>query len=257
MTTAQNTGRTQDGLTNVVPSDDEFVFPFLSSYHEYLQIISTMDQYSGGSGQVEWTISGTRADGSPWQLRRSNMVSTQYDLPYEAINEFDHMIFRLATQNFEDIEFTGVDFSDVTVRDSIRQYAVSKVLVSVDGGRFEKTRRVRANPGSRIALRVTLNPFDESLSKKVVELAVRVPKNAGRDGFMQVYGGPGHHTGLVGKAASFDDLLEKMSTDIPNNNVGVKLRIGRKVADKRNLRLGTVVEGGRSIFVRIASGPKG
>ena len=257
VTTARNTGRTQDGLTEVVPSDDEFLFPFLSSYHEYLQIISAMDQYSGGSGSVEWTVTGTRADGSPWQLTRSNMVSTQYDLPYEAIREFDNMIFTLAFQDYEDITFTGVDFSDVTVREAIRQFAVSKVLVSVDGGRFEKTRRVRANPGSRIALRVTLNPYDESLSKKVVEFAVRVPKSARRDGDIQVFGGPGHHTGIVGRATSFDDLLEKMRTDIPNNNVGVKLRIGRKVADKRNMRLGTVVEGGRSIFVRIGSRPKG
>jgi hypothetical protein len=257
VTTARNTGRTQDGLTEVVPSDDEFFFPFLSSYHEYLQVISAMDQYSGGSGTVEWTVTGTRADGSPWQLTRNNMVSTQYDLPYEAIHEFDHMIFRLAFQDYEDITFTGVDFSDVTVREAIRQFAVSKILVSVDGGRFEKTRRVRANPGSRIALRVTLNPYDENLSKKVVEFAVRVPKGARRDGNIQVFGGPGHHTGIVGKAASFDGLLEKMRTDIPNNNVGVKLRIGRKVADKRNMRLGTVVEGGRSIFVRIGSRSKG
>nr|MBA3309465.1 hypothetical protein [Nocardioidaceae bacterium] len=249
--------RTQDGQTDVVPSDDEFIFPFLSSFHEYLQIIGTMDQYSGGSGDVEWTVRGTRADGSPWRLTRSNMVSTQYDLPYEAIHEFDQMIFRLAFQNFEDITFTGVDFSNVTVREAIRQFAVSKVLVSVDGSPFEKTRKVRAKPGSRIALRVTLNPYDENLSKKVVELAVRVPKDARRDGDIQVYGGPGHHTGIVGGAASFDDLLEKMRTDIPNNNVGAALRIGRKVADKRNLRLGTVVEGGSSIFVRIGSGTRG
>jgi hypothetical protein len=256
-TTARNTGRSQDGQTDVVPSDDEFLFPYLSSYHEYLQIISTMDQYSGGSGDVKWTVTGTRADGSPWKLTRTNMVSSQYDLPYEAVHEFDHMIFRLAFQDYEDITFTGVDFSDVTVREAIRQYAVSKVLVSVDGGRFKKIRRVQANPGSRIALRVTLNPYDENLSKKVVELAVRVPKGARRSGSIQVYGGAGHHTGLVGGAASFDDLLEKMRSDIPNNNVGVKLRIGRALADKQNLRLGTVVEGGRSILVRIGSGSKG
>jgi hypothetical protein len=252
-TTAQNTARTQEGLTEVVPSDDEFAFPFLSEYHEYLQIISTMDQYSGGSGNIEWTISGTRADGTPWKLHRTNMVSTQYDIPYEAIHEFDHMIFRLAFQDFEDIHFTGVDFSNVTVREAIRQFAVSKVLVSVDGGRFQKTRTVRAKPGSHIKLRVTLNPYDENLAKKVVDLAVQVPKKARRDGLINVFGGPGHHTGIVGKASSFGDLLNLMRNDLPNNNVGVKLRIGRSVADKQNLRLGTVVAGGRSIRVRIGS----
>ena len=256
-TTARNTGRTQSGLTEVVATDDEFVFPFLSSYHEFLQIIGTMDQDTGGSGEIEWTVRGTRADGSPWRLTRRNMVSTQFGVAYEAVHEFDHFMFKLSSQNFEDITFTGVDFTDVTVREAIRHYAVSKVLVSVDGGRFEKTRKVRAKPGSRIALRVTLNPYDENLSKKVVELAVRVPKDARRDGHIQVYGGSGHHTGIVGGAASFDDLLEKMRTDIPNNNVGAALRIGRKVADKRNLRLGTVVEGGSSIFVRIGSGTRG
>jgi hypothetical protein len=251
LTTARNTGRTQSGLTEVVATDDEFVFPYLSSYHEFLQIISTMDQDSGGSGEIEWTIRGTRADGSPWQVTRRNMVSTQYGVAYEAVHEFDHVIFRLSSQNFEDITFTGVDFADVTVREAIRQYTVSNVLVSVGGGSFKKVRRVQAKPGARIALRVTLNPFDENLSKKVVELAVRVPKGARGNASIQVYGGPGHHTGIVGGADSFDELLYKIRTDLPNNNVGAKLRIGRKVADKKNLRLGTVVQGGRSIFVKI------
>jgi hypothetical protein len=253
-TVAENTGRTQQGHTDVVLSDE---VPFLAPYHEYLQVIGTMDQYSEGSGEVSWTVTGTKSDGTPWELHRSNKVSSEYDIPYETVHEMDHMMWRLVSQNFEEIDFTGVEFEQVTVRDEVRQYAVSKVLVSVNGKPYEKARRIRVRPGARLALRVRLNPYDESLSTRTVELRVRVPRDARRDGVLRVFGGPGHHTGIVGKASSFENLLDKMNRDPVNNSLGASLRIGRRARDTDRLRLDTVVVGGRSIQVRIKGGTKG
>jgi hypothetical protein len=247
-TVAENTGRTQEGHTDVVLADE---IPFLAPYHEYLQVIGTMDQYSEGSGEVAWTITGTKADGTSWELHRFNKVASEYDLPYEVVHEMQHMIYRLAGQNFEEIEFTGVDFERVTVRDVVKQYAVSKVLVSVNGKPFEKVRRIAVRRGARIALRVTLNPYDENLTKRTVELGVRVPRRARTSGELRVFGGPGHHTGIVGKASSFDHLLQKMSNDPVNNSVGASLRFGRSLRVDDRLRIDTVVVGGKSIFVRI------
>jgi hypothetical protein len=143
------------------------------------------------------------------------------------------------------------------VRDEVRQYAVSKVLVSVNGKPYEKTRRIRVRPGARLRLRVTLNPYEENLSKRTVELAVRVPRDARRDGVLRIFGGPGHHTGIVGKASSFDNLLRKMSSDPVNNRVATSLRIGRRTRDTDAQRLDTVVLGGKSILVRIKGGRTG
>jgi hypothetical protein len=61
----------------------------------------------------------------------------------------------------------------------------------------------------------------------------------------------------VGKASSFDDLLDKMSRDPVNNSLGASLRIGRRARDADRQRLDTVVVGGRSILVRIKGGAKG
>ena len=253
-TTAENTGRTQQGHTDVVLPQE---IPFLAPYHEYLQIVSAMDQFSEGSGEISWTLTGTKADGTPWELHRSNKISSEWGIPYEMVHEMEHMLYRLAFQNFEEVEFTGVDFETVTVRDEVRQYAVSKVLVSVNGKPYEKTRRIRVRPGARLRLRVTLNPYEENLSKRTVELAVRVPRDARRDGVLRIFGGPGHHTGIVGKASSFDNLLRKMSSDPVNNRVATSLRIGRRTRDTDAQRLDTVVVGGKSILIRIKGGRTG
>lgn len=253
-TTAENTGRTQQGHTDVVLPQE---IPFLAPYHEYLQIVSAMDQFSEGSGEISWTLTGTKADGTPWELHRSNKISSEYGIPYEMVHEMEHWLYRLAFQNFEEVKFTGVDFEQVTVREEVRQYAVSKVLVSVNGKPYEKTRSVRVRPGARLRLRVTLNPYEETLSNRIVELVVRVPRGVRRDGSVRIFGGPGHHTGIVGKAASFDDLLDKMSSDPVNNRVAASLRIGRRTRNTDARRLDTVVVGGRSILVHIKGGRTG
>ncbi len=253
-TIAQNTGRTDEGHTDAVVSE---VVPFISWYHEYLGVISAMDQYSEGSGEIRWTVTGTRADGSPWEVHRSNLASSTYDLPFEITHEYLHMIDRLYYQGYEDIEFTGVDFEEVTVRDTVKQYKISKVLVSVDGSRFEKTRRIRVHPGDRIDLRAILNPYDEGLDQEIRTLSVRVPRDAHKSGEIRVFGGSGHHPGIVGKATSFDDLLDKMANEATNDRLGVNLRLGRRIKADDATTLDQVVAGGRSISVRLPGGRRG
>jgi hypothetical protein len=80
-----------------------------------------------------------------------------------------------------------------------------------------------------------------------VELGLRVPDRVRRGGYIRVFGGPGHHVGIVPRADTFDDLLRRMAEDPPQNNLGAELRIGRKVKDRDRALADQVVYGGKSI----------
>ena len=81
-------GKSRTGETAVV--DDDYL-GFLAYYHVFLNILVTMDEYSGGSAAVDWTIHGTRADGSEWSFERSNVFTSRYSIadqaPYELAND--------------------------------------------------------------------------------------------------------------------------------------------------------------------------
>jgi hypothetical protein len=246
-TFAENTGRVEVGRTDVVNSEWA---SYLSPEHEYLNVISAMDQFSEGSGEMRWTITGTRADGSSWELSRTNMASDRWSIAYEVPHEHAHFIYSLVNQDREEVELTSVDWEQVTVREEQRHYRIAKVLVSTNGRHFRKTREISVRRGTTIFLKAVLNPFDEG-PQRVVNLTVRVPSNARRSGEIEVFGGPGHHIGLVRGAGTFDELLAKMAADPPQNNLGAKLRIGRKVSGEDSSLLDQVVRGGKSIFVHV------
>lgn len=244
-TRAENTGRVRDGRTEVTLS--EWV-PEIAPFHVYSNILSAMDQYSGGSSEATWTVTGTRADGSTWQLVRSNMYAGDYELPWDTTHEMLHMLARLYYQDFDKIKFTSVDV-DVTAREQIRQYKIVKVLVSNNGGDYLPARDLRVRPGATLRVRVELEPYLGTVNR-VVDLAVKVPWSARGEGQLRIFGGCGCHAGMVGKASSFDDLLAKMHSLPQNNEANSTLRFGTTVARDFET-LDQVVRGSRSMEVMV------
>ncbi|MPZ71404.1 MAG: hypothetical protein GEU71_18055, partial [Actinobacteria bacterium] len=77
-------GLTQrDGASDIVTS--EYV-PYLAWLHALSNIDFTRDEIDGGSSTASWTISGTSASG-PWELTRSNIFTSDYDVNYESLFE--------------------------------------------------------------------------------------------------------------------------------------------------------------------------
>ena len=247
-TAARNTGVVQQGRTNATVSE---YLPFIAWYHQYLQIIDTMDQFSEGSAEIDFTITGTRQDGTPWRLRRSNVAASRWEIAYEALHEFDHMIYRLQSQPYEDITFTGARFNQVNVRERVRQYRLTKVRVAKDDGPYRKVRWVRARPGTRLRLKATLDPYEENQANTVVDWTVRIPPKARRDGTLRVFGGPGHHIGLVGAATTFDELLGLMRNDLRNDTLSSRLVLGGRIRDHTTQRMDQAVTNSKRIRVDV------
>jgi hypothetical protein len=232
---ALNTGSSRDGTTQVV--DSEFV-PFTSFIHLFASIDSTFDQISKGSSALSWTITGTRETGEPWQLDRSNLYASDFDISFESSFELLGQLFTILENDFETIEFTGVDM-DATVEEELKRFTIEKVRVSLNGGRFLDKRRIRVSRGDIVGLRVVLLPEDGS-EKRIVDLEVRVPRRVRTNGIVEITGGSNAGSnfecfffgeGCEGnnKAQSFDELLDKLANAPKNSDLIARLRMGPRL----------------------------
>jgi SpoIVB peptidase S55 len=227
--------RTRDGLTDAVLS--EFV-PSLTFTHMFSNIDVTFDKIGEGSSSLTWTVTGTTESGDAWELERSNMYNSEYDISFDSLWELQEQMFMLEANGFEPIEFTGVDVS-ATVDEELHQYTIKEVRAGVSGEGLRKTRRLRVRPGDVVKIRVTLEPL-EGAEDRVVDLSVRVPRGLRGNANLTIRGG-----NLYGGAffcyfatnckdevgndiESFDELIAAMESSSKNNEVRAQIETGRR-----------------------------
>ncbi len=259
---ALNTGRSREGQTDVLISE---MVPSLVFSHLYSNIQMTMDQYSEGSAALSWRIEGETADGDEWSLVRDNVHASEFAISEDAAFEITDILYALYSNRFEDVDFTGVDI-DATVDEAVEQYTIKNVLVSTDGRSYRKRQQIRAKKGSRVRLRVLLEPRAGDETETLL-LSVRIPRNARTNGYIDIRGGAGGSedgdvclydpssctTPSGKKVESFGELLEVLAARPKNNELVASLLLGRRsqvrASDKELLN--QVVAGSASIFVRI------
>ena len=258
---ALNTGHTREGQTDVVISEP---LPYITYLHLYSNIDSAFDEIGEGSSELSWTVTGTDSDGEPWTFTRSNVFASEYDISIESVYELYNQLYLLYYNNFEEIEFTGVDVTG-TVDDEVRQYRIKKTLVSKNGKPFQDVRSIRVRPGATLDLKVKLLPYDSDV-KRIIEMSLKVPKDARRNGYIEISGGAGEEEfycffegdcGGSNKADTFDELVEKLADSPTNNELSARMRLGRRIADSDYKVLNEVVGGWDYIRVRLNDESKG
>jgi hypothetical protein len=264
---ALNTNRTRDGATQVVLEDE---IPFLAWLHTFGNILFTMDQYSEGSADLAWTITGTRSSGGTWSITRDNKYTSDYGIADESAYELAGMLYTLLFNDFEEVGITSIDV-DATADDEVRQYTLTDVLVSKDGTTFEDKRRVRAQPGQTIYLRALLSPR-EGGEDKTVDLSIVLPERMRNEGLIEIASGSFSQSGEIclyepqfcvdeqgNKIESLDDLLMSLQNRPKNNELLAKLRSGRRgrVKASDSELLDQVVVGRARVRVRLPGGRRG
>lgn len=257
--TSLPTATTRDGSSQAVISE---IVPSLGFAHMLGNIDVTFDEIGEGSSELSWTFTGTKEDGTPWSMTRSNIYASEFDISFESVLEIENQLSQLFFNEFEDIEFTGVDV-DATVDDEVKRYQIKKVFVGVNGGDLEATRRVKVNPGDTIELLVNLEPSDDS-ETVVVPMSVQVPAKTKFDGSLEIGTFQGgffeecffeecFDQGGNGKVESFDELLAELQNAPKNNELQAKLFMGRrfKVKSQDSELMDQVVGGFKSIFVKL------
>jgi hypothetical protein len=226
-----------------------------------------MDEYSEGSAEISWTINGTKDDGTPWSLERSNLYTSRYSIadgaPYELLND----IYALYYNDFEEIHFTSIEF-DATVREEMKQYRVRRVRTALNGEELGRHKRLKVRPGDVITVEQTLHPLTDDGEKnpdisqdQIITQEIEVPEDMKRDGSLQVVGGESDYEGRIclyrprrcntsdeDAVDTFDEYLAALQERPHNNDVISRIYSGRrKVVSETIATVDRVVAGRRSI----------
>jgi hypothetical protein len=247
--TSLDSANSRVGETDVVFKD---AFPDLAFTHIFASIDSVFDKIGSGSASYDWTIEGTREDGSPWEFHKTNMYVSEFDLSFESAFEILGELETIANYPNEKVEFTSLE-ATINLEETVRQYELLKVL-SCRHGSCDRVNRIRANPGATLKFRAILKPSDGSPNQKV-NFQLTIPTSARGGAAVTVGGGSGCNpffgTGCSFNAPdTFDDLLASFEGQ-PNNVLVAQLLTGRrgKVSDEVDTVKDQVISGSRQISV--------
>jgi len=257
ITNVPELGRSRSGETDFVPQDWAGT---AALYHLMGNYDSTFDSGGRGSAVAWWVFEGTRADGSPWRLSRGNRFASG-EISFETAYTLALQLEALQANPWEEVEVTNVDV-ETTMTSELRLYRFRSVSVSKNGGRFRSVGEIRVRPGMRLRVRVVLKPTGGG-PDKVVELPLRMPRDAYPAGYLLVSGGGGDEFFFFdeseGEFDSFDDLLD-FFRGVTRNDVlraGFLLEGGEEEFVERGMRttrLDRVVSGSKLIRLRPARG---
>jgi hypothetical protein len=247
-------GTTRSGRSEAIFPD---FLPFLAFSHLFQNVDVTIDRIGGGSSEIDYTISGTRDGGAPWELNRSTSYASESDISFESVLEVSFTAEVLQAFDGEDIEVTSIDVPRLDVKEAFERYEVRRLLVW-NGSRYLERDFAAAKPGERIRLRAVLRAEHRDGIKNV-DLSLRVPDNTTRNGYIEVLGG-----GSIGAEIpcfivdeecvddtdqSFDQLLKAFENQPPGDAVVARLRLGNagKLRAQSSERQDAVVAGRQAI----------
>ena len=256
---ALNTNLSREGKTDVVESE---VLPFLALQHLISNMDSVFDQFSGGSATLSWTINGNGETTGPFTLTRDNVYASEFDITFESAFEILGNLHTLLGNDFEEVEFTGVDI-DATMKEDVELYRIHDVLVSLNDGDYLERRRLRARPGDTIGMQVILVNFEET-EERIVELAITLPPKTRGEKIIEVTGGGagggneecfffGENCESDEEVDSLPALIEALENSPHNNELLARLRGGRrsKVTAQDGEVLEQVVSGLKRVRIRV------
>ncbi len=246
--TSLDSANSHVGETDVVQKE---AYPDMAFTHIFSSIDSVFDKIGDGSASYDWTIEGTREDGSPWEFHKTNMYVSEFDLSFESASEIYSELFEIANYPNEKIAFTNLE-ATINLEETVHQYELLSVLWCHQGS-CEKARSIRAQPGRTLRFRAILKPSDGSANVNV-NFRLTIPPGARHGAAVTVGGGSGcdpFFGGCGPTPDTFDDLLASFEGQ-PNNVLVAQLLTGRRglnVADHEDTVFDQVISGFKQISV--------
>jgi hypothetical protein len=266
-TTSKVAGREATGTSQV---NLQGAVPDVSFMHVAAIQDKVLDRQGKGRAQASWTIKGTRANGTPFSLTRSDLFANPSDISSETADAVASDVDAIANNDSEQVKISSVDVAS-TLSDAYATYKIAKVQVRWPGRWVtalpNKVTAVRA--GYAVPVRLTLTSREGAT--KAVQFSIPTPKGAknktgmmhvlgnGRDVsdddefFTEVFGDfeeydEGSFTGPdAPSSAKFPKLLASLKAQAPQNQLDVSMRFrasgtaGKQV--KRTTTFSQVVSG--------------
>ena len=180
------------GHTDVVDEGDNptlwYDFPYLAFLALFTSQDVAFDRIGDGSLDIEWTISGLRESGEPFQVTRRDVYYSRWDISIDGLFELWDQLYILQNNGFETITFTGVDTEQTITGDELRS-TITRVLTSSSLRPHLKERdRLKVARRDTIGIRAFYQPA-EGGPEQFVDLEIKVRGKPGKTGKLTLRGG--------------------------------------------------------------------
>ncbi len=185
-TTTTVANRLAQGTTkvNLQPAVPELSYMHVASVQD-----KALDRLGKGTGHASWTIQGTRANGDPFQLTRSDVFASAEDISTVTADAVASDVDAITNNDSEEVKISSVDV-DSSLSDVYQTYKIAKVQIR-SFGRWVNASVNEPTPvhaGYLVPVRLTLT--SRQATPKTVEVSVRAPKGAkNKLGVLHVLGG--------------------------------------------------------------------
>jgi len=180
-----DTGKQRTGVTRVT---DQASLPGLLPSAIWANEDAVFDEWGDGTATSEWTIRGTRAGGKAFSVTRPNRWASRYDVTVDPAYDIAIAADQLLNNEFEDVTIDSVVMAS-TLATRYEQLHITKMEVSVNGGKYTSPKSLRVKSGAKLRVRVSLRPY-RSTSTTTTTLNMTVPKSArGKSGVLLAAGG--------------------------------------------------------------------
>jgi hypothetical protein len=252
--TSLDTGFSRTGATYVSMPD---ALPYLAALGVVVNNTRVVDKLGEGSAQTLFTVEGTRGDGTPFSVTRSNRTASGWDIGYMSPWELYSTVRLLQRNGFTDVSVDSIEMdSQLTEQNLSYRIGTVEARTGNQWRRLNPRRSLSAAPGQMLRLRVTLDPAPGSTDELGTvrrQLTVPVPTTLrrGRGAELLVSGGSSGLNKRTLAPTSFDDLLTKLE-ERPRTDQVVARFLGRRAgasAAAASAPADQVVGGRRGFFV--------
>ena len=232
-----DTGASRDGRTDSIFGEDYYLDYEVWGHH-VLNFGAVQQSLGSGTSRLAYTIEGTH-NGTPFSISNRTMYASEYDAT-ETVYKLTSAIDQLIYGNFGHVEITSVD-STGEITDAQLVGTISDVKTSSSLAKALKSRSVvRARPGSRVSVQVTLETPDGG--DLLATASVKVPR-FGNGGTVSLRGG---REDWWSRSSSFDRLVNRLSGGEHYDEL-ILSGLGRRQVKQQPV----VVEGRASFRIRI------
>ena len=233
-----DTGKSRDGRTESIYGEDYYLDYEVWGHH-VLNFGAVQQSMGSGTSRLAYTIEGTH-NGTPFSISNRTMYASEYDAT-ETVYKLTSAIDQLIYGNFGHVEITSVDSTgEITAEQLVG--TISDVKTSSSLNKALKSRSVvRARPGSRVSVQVTLETPDGG--GLLATASVKVPR-FGNGGTVSLRGG--REDWWSGRSSSFDRLVNRLSGGEHYDEL-ILSGLGRRQVKQQPV----VVEGRASFRIRI------
>ncbi len=112
-----------------------------------------LDQYNAGTGEVSWTISFRREDGSAGGLSNTQVVANRYWFPDEVATPPANDAAAITENEYEDVTITGVEVTLKLLSEDSLTYRASGIQVQRKSGTWKPLDGATLSAGSAYTLR--------------------------------------------------------------------------------------------------------